>query len=340
MSTACGRAIHFRATSSRPIASARWRGRSRSTSRIRITLPPAWHRGRTTWISPSTSTRTCSGTGSGKSITTLARTTASSSAGGRTSATRSGTRARIRTGPAQDGQLPLIRANRAIVGDWVHIFGSSMVLNLRSSYTYYLELSRSDASLGFDATSFGWPASLVSQFPAARLGGMFPRIDIDQFEELSRGTNPRTNKIYTFQPNVSMTRGKHNVRGGMDIRRTNGFRCSLRQRRRRCHVRSPVHAPHPEQQQRVRRERVRVVPAGRPDGGSIDKPLPAHAWSFAAPWVQDDWRVTDADAERRLPLGLQQPAQRGAEPAELRFRPLDRQSCVGAVEIPVRCWAA
>ena len=30
----------------------------------------------------------------------------------------------IRTGPAQGGQLPLWRANRALVGDWVHIFGA------------------------------------------------------------------------------------------------------------------------------------------------------------------------------------------------------------------------
>src|SRR4029078_3467943 len=29
----------------------------------------------------------------------------------------------IRSGPAQNGQLPLVRANNAFVGDWVHIFG-------------------------------------------------------------------------------------------------------------------------------------------------------------------------------------------------------------------------
>ena len=89
----------FPNNSSPPTASARWPGRSRSISRIRITRRPAWPRGRTTWIFPSTSTRTCSGTGSGKSITTSVRTIASSSAGARTSATRSGTRAP--SGPVQ-----------------------------------------------------------------------------------------------------------------------------------------------------------------------------------------------------------------------------------------------
>src|SRR5262252_3470083 len=49
----------------------------------------------------------------------------------------------IRSGPAQNGQLPLIRANDAFVGDWVHIFGNSTVFNVRASYTYYLEGSES-----------------------------------------------------------------------------------------------------------------------------------------------------------------------------------------------------
>ena len=50
----------------------------------------------------------------------------------------------IRSGPGQAGQLPLWRANRALVGDWVHIFGPGTVFNLRASYTYFLEWSYSD----------------------------------------------------------------------------------------------------------------------------------------------------------------------------------------------------
>ena len=73
----------------------------------------------------------------------------------------------IRSGPAQDGQLPLWRANRALVGDWVHILGAGTVFNLRGSYTYFLEWSYSQDSLGFDSTQFGWP-SLVSAMPSQR----------------------------------------------------------------------------------------------------------------------------------------------------------------------------
>ncbi len=71
----------------------------------------------------------------------------------------------IRSGPAQDGQLPLWRANRALVADWVHVFGAGTVFNLRGSYTYFLEWSYSQDSLGFDATQF-WPSSLVGQMPS------------------------------------------------------------------------------------------------------------------------------------------------------------------------------
>ena len=71
----------------------------------------------------------------------------------------------IRSGPGQGGQLPLWRANRAIVGDWVHIFGAGTVFNLRGSYTYFLEWSYSEYAIGFDATEF-WPSSLVEQLPS------------------------------------------------------------------------------------------------------------------------------------------------------------------------------
>ena len=82
----------------------------------------------------------------------------------------------IRSGPAQDGQLPLWRANRALVGDWVHIFGAGTVFNLRASYTYFLEWSYSQDGLGFNSTEF-WPASLVDQMPSKAIGGIFPVIN-------------------------------------------------------------------------------------------------------------------------------------------------------------------
>ena len=87
----------------------------------------------------------------------------------------------IRSGPAQNGQLPPLRANRALVGDWVHIFGSRHSLQ-RARQLHLLpgvELFPGLARFRRDASC--WPASLVSQFPAATVGGIFPVVNMDDF---------------------------------------------------------------------------------------------------------------------------------------------------------------
>ena len=69
------------------------------TTRTRTTSTPLLRRGSRTWNGPSTSTRTCSGTGSGRSTTTSAPTTGPSSAGARTSGTRSAIGEQRRSAP-------------------------------------------------------------------------------------------------------------------------------------------------------------------------------------------------------------------------------------------------
>src|SRR4030095_5694576 len=103
------------------------------------------------------------------------------------------------------------------------IFGPGTVFNLRGSYTYFLEWSYSQDSLGFDSTTFGWPSSLVGQLHRQAISGVFPRIEIDQFVSLSRGSSPNRNRNYTIQPNVSLNRGAHNIRSGLDLLWTHVF---------------------------------------------------------------------------------------------------------------------
>ena len=200
----------------------------------------------------------------------------------------------IRTGPSQDGQLPLIRSNRAIVGDWVHIFGAGAVFNLRSSYTYYLELSRSDRALGFDSTTLGWPAGLVSQLPGQRLGGLFPRIQVDQFVNLSRGTSPRTNKIYTVQPNVSLTKGQHNVRSGLDLRYTNVYPENYGNAGGLITFNRQATQKDFNRGDELSGNAFASLLLGAPNGGNVPvNVFPHFKWTFAAPWIQDDWRMTN-----------------------------------------------
>jgi hypothetical protein len=199
----------------------------------------------------------------------------------------------IRSGPGQGGQLPLWRANRAIVGDWVHIFGPGTVFNLRGSYTYFLEWSYSQYALGFDATEF-WPSSLVSQMPAQAIGGVFPQIEVDQFTTLSRGNAPNRNRIYTVQPNVSLTRGAHNIRSGLDIRSTNVFNENYNNgggqvQFNRNFTRSTLNST-----SELEGNAFASFLLGAPSGGEVAvNPKPHYQWLFVAPWIQDDWRVND-----------------------------------------------
>lgn len=199
----------------------------------------------------------------------------------------------IRSGPAQAGQLPLWRANRAMVGDWVHIFGPGTVFNVRASYTYFLEWSYSQDALGFDSTAF-WPSSLVNQLPSQAIGGIFPVIQLDQFATLSRGSAPNRNKNYSLQPNVSLNRGKHNIRSGLDMRWTNVFNENYNNSGgnvsfNRNFTRSTLNST-----SATEGNAFASFLLGAPSGGNVDvNPKPHYQWFFMAPWVQDDWRVNN-----------------------------------------------
>jgi hypothetical protein len=199
----------------------------------------------------------------------------------------------IRTGPGQAGQLPLWRANRALVGDWVKIFGAGSVFNLRASYTYFLEWSYSDYAIGFDAREF-WPSSLVDQMPAEEIGGLFPRITGSDFATLSRGSSPNRNRNYTVQPNVSLTRGAHNIRGGLDMRWTNVFNENYNDSGgflnfNRDFTESTLNINNP-----LQGHSFASFLLGAPANGSVDvNPKPHYQWFFLAPWIQDDWRVNN-----------------------------------------------
>jgi hypothetical protein len=199
----------------------------------------------------------------------------------------------IRSGPGQGGQLPLWRANRALVGDWVHIFGAGTVFNLRASYTYFLEWSYSDEAIGFDSTEF-WPASLVQQMPSQDIGGIFPVVSVDQFITLSRGSSPNRNRIYTVQPNVSLNRGNHNIRSGLDVRSTNVFNENYNNSGgnldfTRQFTRSTINST-----AALEGNAFASFLLGAPNSASVDvNPKPHYQWLFVAPWIQDDWRVTN-----------------------------------------------
>ena len=196
----------------------------------------------------------------------------------------------IRTGPAQNGQLPLIRTNNALVGDWVHVFGAGTVLNVRGGYSEFLELSRSDEGLGFDATSLGFPAGLVSQLPAK----LFPVITMDDYVQLSRGGNKNISKIYSIQPNVSLTMGRHNIRSGLDMRQTTVNARTIGSAAMQFGFNRTFTQRDFSRGDALSGSSFASFLLGAPNSGFIDNNvLPDYQWSFIAPWVQDDWKLSN-----------------------------------------------
>jgi hypothetical protein len=219
----------------------------------------------------------------------------------------------ITSGPAQDGQLPLERNNHTGVVDWVKTVGPSMVLNVRAGLNQYLELSRSDPGLGFNPAELGFPPSLVDQLP----NRVFPRLNFFQtatpssgfgvgpggtteYQGLGRQTrNSETTTGFSLQPNFAWTKGTHNIRGGLDMRltwytreiNTNLLRFDFDRRFTQRTFNSA---------DALSGNSIASFLLGAPAQGGIDNNFyPTFRWNYYAPWVQDDWKLTD-----RLTLNL------------------------------------
>ncbi|HEX9000560.1 MAG TPA: carboxypeptidase regulatory-like domain-containing protein [Blastocatellia bacterium] len=203
----------------------------------------------------------------------------------------------ITEGPAQDGQLPLNRVNYTGVGDWVHTFNSTTVLNLRVSGNRYIEEARFQDGLGYDASQLGFPASLISQLPIP----MFPRFEITDNIQLGRGSFGReVTNVYSIQPNLSLVKGAHSMRFGLDLRlqqyaRQNAGNAGLRLTFGRTFTQRTFNSG-----DALSGSGIADLLLGAPNGGNIDNNVfPIYMAKYYAPWFQDDWKVT-----RKLTLNL------------------------------------
>jgi Carboxypeptidase regulatory-like domain/TonB dependent receptor len=203
----------------------------------------------------------------------------------------------VREGPAQYGQLPLIRANHNGVLDWVHTFSSTLVLNLRASANRFYEIEKTEAGIGFDATELGFPQSLVDQLPMK----IFPRIDSSDYIRLGRGTlDIEPTNAFTFQPNVMWMRGAHTIRTGMDFRLTQYSRLSSGEAGLRLNFNRGFTQRDFDDGDALSGNSIASMLLGAVASGGVDFNIaPMFMWRYYAPWIQDDWKVNN-----RLTLSL------------------------------------
>jgi hypothetical protein len=156
--------------------------------------------------------------------------------------------------------------------------------------------------LSFNPAELGFPASLVDQLP----NKVFPRLNFytsgttTEYQGLGRaGRNSETTTGLSLQPNFSWLKGEHNVRGGLDMRMTwytreingNLFRLDFDRRftQRAFNTGDALSG-----------NAIASFLLGAASGGAVDNNFyPTLRWNYYAPWVQDDWQLTD-----RLTLNL------------------------------------
>jgi len=191
-------------------------------------------------------------------------------------------------GPGEDGQFPLKRVNDAYVIDWLSTISPNTIFNVRSSFTRYIEGSRSDANLEYDMTKLGFPDSLPRSLGAKFGFGMYR---LDGYINLGRAFSNNVTNSATVHPSVTRVTGSRTTKAGLDMRwiqystQNSGDVFRLNQNAAFT-------------QQVFNRADALIGDSlaswllGTPSSGTANYPVfPIYFYRYMAPWVQHDWKI-------------------------------------------------
>jgi hypothetical protein len=192
------------------------------------------------------------------------------------------------------------KVNNALVLDSLTILSPTTTFDLRLSMNRWLQNYRPPNWGSDNATAIGWSQSLVDQLPQPN---RFPYLTFANYNYLGEsGSNviyaPSTTEA--FAPVVVMTRGKHMLKTGIDLRIMHlssynssyaGGTFAFDQGFTRANYSTA---------DSVSGNAIASALLGVPSSGSVNYLAdPYYRWAYYAPWVQDDIKVT-----RRLTLNL------------------------------------
>ena len=192
------------------------------------------------------------------------------------------------------------KRNNGIVIDSISTLTPATILNFRAALTYWVEDLAPFGNENFENTQLGFPKTLVDQLPKRNL---FPQVSVASVRSLGHGTGNVTfepTTVFSLQPNLVFIRGKHTIKAGLDYRLT-----------RYTQLR-PGAAAGPYNFDRGFTRRDYLVQdaisgigtasflLGYPQSGSVaNVAQPYFQWTYYAPWVQDDIKIT-----RKLTLNV------------------------------------
>ena len=198
----------------------------------------------------------------------------------------------------------LFRINDALNVDHVWTMSPSMLLNVRGSWSRFQEPSIRQHQGVFDPASLGFPSSATQYFGSNRY---FPRFEFDDnsFSDLgdtfAGGINA---SIYSFQPTVTLMRGKHSFRLGSDFRvyREESFP-NVHSAGQYTFGRGGVLTRQLDNSPAAAiGQDLAAMLLGLPSGGTIDRSTDRfNQVIYSGVFFQDDWRITN---KLTLNLGL------------------------------------
>lgn len=183
--------------------------------------------------------------------------------------------------------------------DSVTTINPTTILDLRASLSYWTEkIGPSD--FGFNATQWGWPATVVSQLTKNTL---LPSISINGATTLGNASSNITfepTTVLSLQPNVALVRGKQTIKAGLDYRLTKYTQYRPSADRGVFSFDQGFTRSDYLVQDALSGNGMASMMLGYAGSGSAGFTAnPFFQWIYTAPWVQDDIKIT-----RKLTMNL------------------------------------
>jgi hypothetical protein len=178
------------------------------------------------------------------------------------------------------------------VVDSVTTLSPGTILNIRAALSYWRERI-GPPDFGWDATQWGWPASLVSQLP---LRTLLPNISISGATTLGNDSSNITfepTTVLSVQPNIALVRSKHTIKAGLDFRVTRYTQYRPNVDRVNLSFNEQFTRSDYLTQDGVSGLGMASLLLGYANSGSAGFTAnPFYQWLYTAPWVQDDIKLT------------------------------------------------
>jgi hypothetical protein len=176
--------------------------------------------------------------------------------------------------------------------DSVTTLNSGTLINFRAALSYWRELI-GPSDYGFDATQWGWPASLVAQLTKRNL---LPSISVSGATTLGNASSNITfepTTVLSLQPNIVMMRGKHAIKVGLDYRLTRYTQYRPNIDRATLSFDQGFTRSDYLTQDALSGNGAASLLLGYAGSGSAGFTAnPFYQWVYFAPWFQDDIKVT------------------------------------------------